>query len=702
MHPLAHALVFRCTLAVAAVLGSSALHGQSTLKPFVLPWDDATATATSLAGWHPEPAGASGRIAVNAAGHFTEGVDGPRIRFLGVNIGSSACFPPKDMADEVAARMAKFGINAVRFHHMEAPWEARSVLVDYTTNANGTPIGNSRTLNADRLDRLHYFISRLKAHGIYTNLNLLVSRQFFPNDGLPAEVSQLGWKDQHILGFFNNTALALHKEYATKLLTSDNPYTDVAVAEDPAVAFVEIMNENGMLQKWHEGVLDRLPAVFREELADQWNAWLILRHGSTTALRAAWGAVNEPLGTNRLLNGDFAGGTTSWNTEQHAGAVATFSATNDFTGGGRSLRINVSTAGTQGWHVQLNQSGHAFEAGQVYTVSFWARASAATPLSASFTYAGPSNYSTVQTLRNVTLGTDWQEYAATFSASAATSNLRLNFNGFGDRVGTVWLANVRFQTGGALGLPESASLEDGTIPLPTKAQEGTGTLEQRRDWTRFLLHLERAYWTGMRDHIKGACGYAGLVFGTIIANSPPNEQAQLDVVDTHSYWQHPVFPANADWDPLNWTVNNVSMVNSPTNSTLTSLALQRVQGKPHMVTEYQHASPNTYSSEGPLLAAAYGALQDWDGIWLFAYGGNATNWASRAISTTTHTSARWPTRCSQRRSSAVEMWLRPGTNMPSASRLPTSWKPPRSTAMPGASPMRAIAGCPARSRSEAA
>src|SRR5258708_26255761 len=49
------------------------------------------------------------------------------------------------------------------------------------------------------------------------------------------------------------------------------------------------------------------------------------------------------------------------------------------------------------------------------------------------------------------------------------------------------------------------------------------------------------------------------------------------------------------------------------------MARQRVKGKPHNVTEYQHPAPNTYNSESVLLAAAYGALQDWDGIWFFAY-----------------------------------------------------------------------------------
>jgi len=49
--------------------------------------------------------------------------------------------------------------------------------------------------------------------------------------------------------------------------------------------------------------------------------------------------------------------------------------------------------------------------------------------------------------------------------------------------------------------------------------------------------------------------------------------------------------------------------------TLSNLALHRVLGKPHSVTEYNHPAPNTYSSEAFLLLSAYAALQDWDAIY---------------------------------------------------------------------------------------
>ena len=78
-----------------------------------------------------------------------------------------ANFPTHEDAEKVAGRMAKFGINCVRFHHM-----------DMQTAPTGIFAADGRTLDPDRLDRLDYFIAQLKAHGIYADLNLHVSRTY--------------------------------------------------------------------------------------------------------------------------------------------------------------------------------------------------------------------------------------------------------------------------------------------------------------------------------------------------------------------------------------------------------------------------------------------------------------------------------------------------------------------------------------------
>ncbi|GIU77877.1 MAG: hypothetical protein KatS3mg005_1115 [Bryobacteraceae bacterium] len=606
-------------LLLAACSGQLQAQGGG-LQPFRLSWFGADANITSFAGWNQPIAVDSPWVEVSEEGHYV--LDGRRIRFLGVNVGAATAFPDAVRAEAHAARLARFGFNSVRFHHLEAPWAKNAVLIDYAR-------GSSRELSPERLDRLHYFVAKLAENGIYSNINLLVSREFQRSDGLGDEIAQMEWKNQHILGFFNETALDLHKEHARKLLTAPNPYRDnTPLAQDPAVAFVEIMNENGLVQKWFEGVTDAMPERYRRDLQAKWNEWLRAKYESTEALKQGWGVIDQELGANLLSNGDFSvtaagwsgGCWTSglqWTLECHQNARAAASVSNDFNGG-PALLLEVQAPGSANWHVQLNQPRLSVESGKIYTFRFWAKASAATPLNAGLQRAH-TDWASLAPAISVTLGTGWQQYSITFQSTVTESNARINFNGFGDRAARVWLAQVEFREGGQIGvLPEGASLEGGNVPNVARAGAGA-TLGQRRDWVRFALDLEKKYWDEMRRYVKEELGYRGVVFATIIANSPPNAQSGMDAMDSHAYWQHPQFPAGQDWSPDNWTVTNVSMVNSPRNSTIAAMARQRVKGKPHNVTEYQHSSPNTYSTEMPLFIAAYGALQDWDGIWFFEY-----------------------------------------------------------------------------------
>ena len=175
-----------------------------------------------------------------------------RLRLFGSNFTAAADFPDHETAAKVAARMAKFGLNAVRFHFLDATWGTPK-LINYES-------GDSRNWNADALDRLDYFIARLKEHGIYADLNLFVGRRFGVGDGVDATVNRLDWKAAHAVGFFHAPHMEAQKRYARQLLTHLNPYTKLTYVEDPAVALVEINNENGLIHTWLDGSFDALPA----------------------------------------------------------------------------------------------------------------------------------------------------------------------------------------------------------------------------------------------------------------------------------------------------------------------------------------------------------------------------------------------------------------------------------------------------------
>ncbi len=134
------------------------LFGQGgSLEPFRLPWFGADPNITSFARWNQAIATDSLWVEVSEDGHYV--VDGRRIRFLGVNVTAATAFPDAVRAEAHAARLARFGFNSVRFHHLEAPWAKDSVLINYAS-------GSSRELSPERLGRLHYFVAKLAENGI--------------------------------------------------------------------------------------------------------------------------------------------------------------------------------------------------------------------------------------------------------------------------------------------------------------------------------------------------------------------------------------------------------------------------------------------------------------------------------------------------------------------------------------------------------
>jgi hypothetical protein len=599
-------------LAASVILAGGARGDEPPrLFPFVLPWDDASPGVTDLSGFLHRPAGKFGPVRAGADGHLYAG--DRRVRFFGVNLCFAGDFPRKDDADKVAGRLAKFGVNVVRFHHMDT--------AAYPSGIRARGAGGTGELDPEALDRLDYLIDRLQRHGIYANLNLLVGRPFNHADGLPADIERVGWKERHVVGFFDETERKLQQDYARALLAHRNPYTGRTYAEDPGVAFVEINNENGLIHAWLGRQVDRLPAVFRHELQGQWNAWLRQRHGSTAALRRAWGATEEAAGAELLANGDFAHGTGHWVLEHHGEAEASADRSEDLPlalrqGAARSVRVAVTRASAEGWHVQFNQSGKAVRADRPYTLTFWAKADRPLHVNADLAQAHDP-WKNLGLGAEVGLTTDWQPFRFTFRANGSDENARVNFTNLGREKATVWLAGVSLRPGGTVGLAADERLEDGSVPVFARSSFGGRTPQGQRDWLRFLWETEDAYWQAMQRYLKDDLKVRGVVIGTIVGCSTPNLMARLDAVDSHAYWQHPKFP-HREWDSEDWVVPDRTMVNEA-GGTLPGLALRRVAGKPHCVTEYNHSAPNTYGSEGFLLLAAYGALQDWDAVYAFAY-----------------------------------------------------------------------------------
>jgi hypothetical protein len=212
------------------------------------------------------PAGKHGFVVVKD-GHLATADDGKRIRFWGVNITDwspgSRQVPAKENAAYLADTLARFGINCVRFQFLDLP-EPRGLIAKGDT---------TRVLDTEQVDREDYFIAALEKRGIYIDFNLLVGRPFAAGD----EVKDAAALHQGAKGtsLFDRRLIELQKEYAKQLLDHLNPYTHRKYTEDPAVATVEINNEDAI------NVGFRAPSPFYgDELTGMYNAWLQKHRGA--------------------------------------------------------------------------------------------------------------------------------------------------------------------------------------------------------------------------------------------------------------------------------------------------------------------------------------------------------------------------------------------------------------------------------------
>jgi len=238
--------------------------------------DDATLENIDLSFLLDPPAGKHGFLSVGDDGHFVF-EDGTHARFFGTNVGGRSCSPPKEEAEVVARRLARFGINMLRLHTPDSRWGG---IIDYDR-------GDSRHLNPESLDRYDYFVAQLKEQGIYVYFDLFDYRQFTPADGVEhaADFVRNWYHCPKGASSFDRTLIDLQKEFATQLLTHRNPYTGNRYVDEPALAVQEITNENSLFYLANTELT--LPS-YMDQLRQRWNAWLIERYGDRAGLAKAW------------------------------------------------------------------------------------------------------------------------------------------------------------------------------------------------------------------------------------------------------------------------------------------------------------------------------------------------------------------------------------------------------------------------------
>jgi len=214
------------------------------------------------------PAGVNGRIVADGD-DLVFAATGDKVRVWGVSACSPTWLCTKPEMDYLARRLAKMGVNMVRLH--VAPY--------YET----TP--------GIQTDGVHYFISALKRNGIYAVINwycLACARYqsewnwqgFTPGDPLFS------------LHLFYPPLQALYKQWAATLFGTTNQYTGLPLAQDPALAAIELIDEDNYLFYTFDPA--KLNPTALPVLERKFGAWCAAKYGSVANAMAAWGDDKKP------------------------------------------------------------------------------------------------------------------------------------------------------------------------------------------------------------------------------------------------------------------------------------------------------------------------------------------------------------------------------------------------------------------------
>ncbi|MGC9327788.1 MAG: hypothetical protein ACP5I1_09155, partial [Candidatus Hinthialibacter sp.] len=203
-----------------------------TWHPFSLAWDQAPIRLSFLLD---PPAGKHGFLGVEGDRFVFE--DGEEIRFWGVTLTGSGCFPSQDIAPIIAERLSQFGFNLVRFHQMDAEW-ARPNLFSAEFDAR-------EYLNPEALDRLDFFLDQLEGRGIYAWMDGLSARRLREFDGIAS------WKylPPGLKGYiyFDPGLQDVHHEFLQEFWSHRNRYTGRQYRDTPAMVMTELFHDNHLL-----------------------------------------------------------------------------------------------------------------------------------------------------------------------------------------------------------------------------------------------------------------------------------------------------------------------------------------------------------------------------------------------------------------------------------------------------------------------
>lgn len=252
------------------------VNGQDKKHDFVFPEPkQETQPLLNLRFLNEELAGSHGFIHLSKDGESFMAGDQP-IRFWPVNSGGG------EMNDKELERhaifLAQMGVNMVRYHGSINP------------AGKGTDIYD---VDRKEINNIWRVVAAMKKQGIYTTIS-----PFWPHNGhmggwLPKEWGIEGYSDKDDLWgvmYFNDRLQDAYKAWVKVLYTEKNPYTGIALKDEPAVGIIQIMNEDGVFF-W---TMQNMKPALKKMVQAKYTTWLQKKYGTLASAFAAWGKATLP------------------------------------------------------------------------------------------------------------------------------------------------------------------------------------------------------------------------------------------------------------------------------------------------------------------------------------------------------------------------------------------------------------------------
>jgi len=223
-------------------------------------------------------AGELGFIGLSDDGESFVRGDGEGIRFWPVNGGGST----RSMSDEDLAWHARFlakqGVNMNRWHGSINP------------SGEGSDIFE---VDSAEVNAIWRWVAAMKKEGIYSTISPFWAHNGHMGGWIPEEWGLEGYSGKDELWgvmYFNDRLKQAYKSWVAYLYTEINPYTGIALKDDPAVGLIQIKNEDGVFF-W---TISMAKPELKLMMSKRFGAWLKDEYGSLGKAMQAWNGEALP------------------------------------------------------------------------------------------------------------------------------------------------------------------------------------------------------------------------------------------------------------------------------------------------------------------------------------------------------------------------------------------------------------------------